>query len=227
MPLLTAGFYSKDEILWEAFASGNNELLYAGLVGAFMTSLYTFRLIFITFHGEAKTEAHAGHGVSYWLPLGVLIVLSTFIGAMITPPLAGVLPQSVGHAGGEAKHSLEIASGAIALAGILLAGLLYLGKRRFVTYVANSAIGRFLTAWWFAAWGFDWLYDKLFVKPYLLICRLLRKDPLDQTIGVIPKMAKAGHNALSRSETGQLRWYAASMAAGAVLVMGAIVLVAV
>ena len=42
-----------------------------------MTSLYTFRLIFVTFHGEAKTEAHAGHGVTYWLPLSVLIVLST------------------------------------------------------------------------------------------------------------------------------------------------------
>jgi len=79
---LFAGFYSKDEILWEAFASGNQNLLYAGLVGAFMTSLYTFRLIFVTFHGEAKTEAHAGHGVTYWLPLSVLIVLSTFIGAM-------------------------------------------------------------------------------------------------------------------------------------------------
>ena len=113
------------------------------------------------------------------------------------------------------------------LVRFLLAALLYLGKRSFVTAVANSGIGRFLSAWWFAAWGFDWLYDKLFVKPYLLICRLLAKDPLDQTIGLIPKMAKAGHNALSRSETGQLRWYAASMAAGAVLVMGAIVLVAV
>jgi len=115
LPLVTAGFYSKDEILWEAFASGNQGLLYAGLVGAFMTSLYTFRLIFIAFHGEAKTEAHAGHGIAHWLPLSVLIVLSTFVGAMIVPPLHGVLPQSVGHAGGEAKHSLEIASGAIAL----------------------------------------------------------------------------------------------------------------
>ncbi len=81
LPLVTAGFYSKDEILWEAFASGNHGLLYAGLVGAFMTSLYTFRLIFITFHGEAKTEAHAGHGIAHWLPLSVLIVLSTFVGA--------------------------------------------------------------------------------------------------------------------------------------------------
>lgn len=227
LPLVTAGFYSKDEILWEAFASGNQNLLYAGLVGAFMTSLYTFRLIFITFHGEAKTEAHAGHGISHWLPLSVLIILSTFIGALITPPLAGVLPESAGHAGGAAKHSLEIASGAIAIAGILLAALLFLGKRRFVTAVANSGIGRFLSAWWFAAWGFDWLYDKLFVKPYLAISHVLRKDPLDQTIGLIPRAAKAGHTALSRSETGQLRWYAASMAAGAVLVIGAIVVVAV
>jgi NADH-quinone oxidoreductase subunit L len=50
-----------------------------------------------------------------------------------------VLPESVGHAGGEAKHSLEIASGAIAIAGILLAALLFLGKRRFVTPSPTAA----------------------------------------------------------------------------------------
>lgn len=224
LPLITAGFYSKDEILWEAFASGHQELLYAGLVGAFMTSLYTFRLIFIAFHGEQQTEAHAGHGVAHWLPLSVLILLSTFIGALITPPLAGVLPQSVGHAGGEAKHSLEIASGAIALAGILLAALLFLGKRRLVGAVAQSAPGRFLGAWWFAAWGFDWLYGTLFVKPYLLACRLLARDPIDGSIGVVPRLARGGHNILSRSETGQLRWYTASIVGGAVLVFAAVLL---
>ncbi|WP_416425240.1 NADH-quinone oxidoreductase subunit L [Pseudomonas sp. App30] len=227
LPILTVGFYSKDEILWEAFASGHTYLLYAGLVGAFMTSIYTFRLIFIAFHGEAKTDAHPGHGISHWLPLGVLIVLSTFVGAWIHPPLAGVLPESVGHAGGEAKHSLEIASGAIALAGILLSAMLFLGKRRVATAIANSSLGRVLSAWWFAAWGFDWIYDKLFVKPYLAISHLLRKDPVDRTIGLIPRMAKGGNSAMSRTETGQLRWYAASIAAGAVLVLGAVVLAAV
>ncbi|HGM5579841.1 TPA: NADH-quinone oxidoreductase subunit L [Pseudomonas putida] len=227
LPILTVGFYSKDEILWEAFASGNTNLLYAGLVGAFMTSLYTFRLIFIAFHGEAKTEAHAGHGISHWLPLGVLIVLSTFVGAWIHPPLAGVLPESAGHAGGEAKHSLEIASGAIAIAGILLAAVLFLGKRRLVTAIANSSIGRVLSAWWFAAWGFDWIYDKLFVKPYLLISHILRKDPVDRGIGLIPRMARGGHVAMSKTETGQLRWYTASIAVGAVLVLGAVVVAAV
>ncbi|MBH3384313.1 NADH-quinone oxidoreductase subunit L [Pseudomonas juntendi] len=227
LPIVTVGFYSKDEILWGAFASGNTGLLYAGLVGAFMTSLYTFRLIFIAFHGEAKTEAHAGHGISHWLPLGVLIVLSTFIGAWITPPLAGVLPESAGHAGGAAKHALEITSGSIAIAGILLAALLFLGKRSFVSAVANSSIGRVLSAWWFAAWGFDWIYDKLFVKPYLLISHMLRKDPVDRGIGLIPRLARGGHVAMSKTETGQLRWYTASIAVGAVLVLGAVVVAAV
>ena len=220
LPLVTAGFYSKDEILWEALASGHQNLLIAGLVGAFMTSLYTFRLIFITFHGEAKSEAHSGHGVAYWLPLSVLIVLSTFVGALITPPLAGVLPQSAGHAGGSAQHSLELISGGIALSGILLAALLFLGKRRLVTAIANSGVGRMLSAWWFAAWGFDWLYDKLFVKPYLLICRVLSNDPLNSTMGLLPSLARSGHHLVTRAQTGNIRWYAYSMVAGAVLLLG-------
>jgi len=222
LPLLTAGFYSKDEILWEAFASGHNELLYAGLLGAFLTSIYTFRLIFVAFHGEQKTEAHAGHGIAHNLPLLVLIVLSTFIGTWITPPLAGVLPQSVGHAGGEAKHSLELLSGLIAVSGIVVAALLFLGQRRVASAVAQSAPGRLLSALWFAAWGFDWLYDKLFVRPYLLLCHLLRRDPIDRGIGLIPLLARGGNAALVRSENGQVRWYAASVAGGAVLVIAVI-----
>ncbi|WP_339080768.1 NADH-quinone oxidoreductase subunit L [Pseudomonas sp. TMP9] len=219
LPLITAGFYSKDEILWEAFASGHQWLLYAGLTGALLTSLYTFRLIFIAFHGEQKTEAHAGHGVAHWLPLVTLIVLSTFIGALISPPLAGVLPQSIGHAGGEAKHSLEMVSGAIAIIGIVLAALLFLGKRRVASAVAQSAPGRLLSAWWLAGWGFDWLYDKLFVRPYLLICQLLGHDPIDRSIGLVPQLVRGGNALLTRSETGQIRWYATSIAGGAVLVL--------
>ncbi|MCQ4320517.1 NADH-quinone oxidoreductase subunit L [Stutzerimonas stutzeri] len=224
LPLITAGFYSKDEILWEAFASGHSGLLYAGLLGAFLTSLYTFRLIFIAFHGEAKVEAHAAHGIAHSVPLVVLILLSTFLGALIAPPLAGVLPESVGHAGGEAKHSLEIASGAIALAGILLAAMLFLGTRGLVSAIAQSAPGRFLTAWWYAAWGFDWLYDKLFVQPYLGLCGLLARDPVDAAIGLIPRTARGSHALLSRAQTGQLRWYALSIVGGAVLLLGVVLL---
>lgn len=66
----------------------------AGLVGAFMTSLYTFRMIFIVFHGKEQIHAHAVKGITHSLPLIVLLILSTFVGALIVPPLQGVLPQT-------------------------------------------------------------------------------------------------------------------------------------
>ena len=93
-----------------------------------------------------------------------------------------------------------------------------------MTAVAQSAPGRFLSAWWFAAWGFDWLYDKLFVQPYLLLCRLLARDPIDASIGLLPLLARGSHVALRRSETGNLRWYATSIVGGAVFVLAALLL---
>ncbi|SEP59747.1 NADH dehydrogenase subunit L [Azotobacter beijerinckii] len=224
LPLLTAGFYSKDEILWEAYASGRVLLLFAGLLGAFLTSLYTFRLIFIAFHGEAKGEVHAGHGISHNLPLAVLIVLSTFVGAWIVPPVHGVLPESAGHAGGEAKHVLEVISAIVALAGIAFAARLFLGDRKLLDSIEQSEPARKLIPLWYAAWGFDQLYDRLFVKPYLQLCRLLGHDPIDRGISVIPRLARDGHGVLSRSETGQLRWYAGSIVGGAVLLLGIVLL---
>lgn len=73
----------------------------------------------------------------------MLLVLSTFVGAMIVPPLQGVLPATT-----ELEHgrvlTLEITSGVVAIAGILIAAWLWLGKRTLVTAVANSAPGRLL-----------------------------------------------------------------------------------
>jgi NADH-quinone oxidoreductase subunit L len=223
VPFLTAGFFSKDEILWQAFTTQHPELFYAGLLGALMTSLYTFRLIFITFHGEEKTHAHALHGVTYWLPLAILLLLSTFVGALIHPPLEGVLPISP--EGEEAlKHQIEWVSGSLALAGIVLAAFLFLGESTFVKTIANSAIGRTLTKLWFNAWGFDWLYAALFVKPFLFLTQLLRKDPFDKTFNLIPAGIQQLHHALSATQTGNVRWYAATIAAGAVIILAALVL---
>lgn len=223
LPLVTAGFYSKDEILWGALANGHSVLMLAGLVGAFLTSVYTFRMIFIVFHGEAQIKAHASRGISHHLPLVVLLVLSTFIGAWITPPLAGVLPASeFGHDG---KLALEITSGVVAIIGICLAAALWLGQRRLVNAVAASALGRFFTVWWFHAWGFDWLYDKIFVKPYLAIARLLARDPLNAVMNLPALLALWAGRGLTVSENGQLRWYAASMGLGAVIVVALLIFV--
>lgn len=231
LPFLTAGFYSKDEILWEAFASGHEYLFYAGLLGALLTSLYTFRLIFIVFHGEAKTEAHAGHGFAYALPLLVLLVLSTFIGALIHPPLAGVLPPSIGEqlaemkSSVELKHTVELISGGIAVLGIVLSALLFLGERRLVTALAQSAIGRVVGGLWKNAWGFDWLYDHIFVKPFMFTVRVNARDWADVAIGFLPWLAGKGNQLLAVTQNGNLRWYAATMTVGAVLVVAALVLV--
>src|SRR5476649_3095555 len=121
-----------------ALANGHLNLMIAGLLGAFMTSLYTFRMIFIVFHGEEKIKAHAGKGITHHLPLLVLLVLSTFIGAMIVPPLKGVLPDTTELAHGSIL-TLEITSGIVAIVGILLAAALYLGKRSLVNSIAKSA----------------------------------------------------------------------------------------
>ncbi|AYH48818.1 MULTISPECIES: NADH-quinone oxidoreductase subunit L [Dickeya] len=224
LPMVTAGFFSKDEILAGAWANGHINLVIAGLVGAFMTSLYTFRMIFIVFHGEAKTKAHAGKGISHHLPLLVLLVLSTFVGAQIALPLHGVLPATTELEHGQVM-TLEIASGVVAIAGILLAAALWLGKRQLVTSIANSAPGRFFSTWWFHAWGFDWLYDKVFVKPYLAIATLLQRDPLNALMNIPAILTRWGNRALIVSENGQVRWYVASMGVGAVVVLALLLLV--
>lgn len=224
LPLITAGFFSKDEILAGAMASGHLNLMAVGLVGAFMTSLYTFRMIFIVFHGEEKIKAHAGIGIAHHLPLLVLLVLSTFIGAMIVPPLQGVLPETTELAQGSVLR-LEITSGVVAIVGILLAAALWLGKRSLVTRIANSTLGRFFSTWWFHAWGFDWLYGKVFVKPYLGIAKLLQRDPLNSLMNLPAIFSRWGNRGLTVSENGQVRWYIASMAVGAVVVLALLILV--
>lgn len=223
LPLITAGFYSKDEILFGALANGHINLMTAGLVGAFLTSIYTFRMIFIVFHGKEQIHAHAGKGITHHLPLIVLLVLSTFVGALITPPLAGVLPEN--HFGEAGKTTLEIASGSVAIIGILIAAALWLGKRTLVTRIAQSAPGRFFAAWWFAAWGFDWLYDLVFVKPYKAVARLLARDPLDALMNIPALFTRIANKGLVLSENGQLRWYAASMSIGAVVVLALLLVI--
>lgn len=223
LPFVTVGFYSKDEILEQAYAVGHPELFYAGLVGAFFTALYTFRLIFVAFHGEEKIKVHSLHGVDYWLPLAILLVLSTGIGALISPPLDGVLPASH-ETEDSAHHFVEMLTITTSIVGTLLAMFLFLFDSKIVRSLANSGPGKLLTKLWYAAWGFDWLYDLIFVKPYVFLAQLLRKDPIDKTFEIVPATATFTHKWLSATQTGSVRWYAATIAAGVVIILAALVL---
>ena len=87
LPLVTAGFYSKDMILFAAFASerGNVWLWAAGIAGAFLTGLYAFRMVFLVFFGKARTGVTERPGTAVQLPLIVLAVLSLVSGFIQMP----------------------------------------------------------------------------------------------------------------------------------------------
>lgn len=217
LPFVTAGFFSKDEILFAAYQGGHSGLLLSGLIGAFLTSVYTFRLIFIVFHGKSKLHAHPGHGLSHHLPLIVLMILSTFIGGLIVPPVAAVFPEV--HESHDGKMMIELLSATIAISGIALAALLFLGERKFISKIANSGAGRPLGKLWLNAWGFDWLYHVVFVLPYQGIAKLLRRDPLDRGMSLTAILVGLLNRISVLMVTGSLRWYAATMSFGALVVL--------
>ncbi|MFB6068863.1 MAG: NADH-quinone oxidoreductase subunit L [Halobacterium sp.] len=91
-----AGFWSKDEVLFEALIHGlgNPAILLAwlmGLLAVFLTGFYTFRMVFLTFHGEPRTDtAEDPHGVRWnvKVPLVVLGFLAATIGFINMAPVA-------------------------------------------------------------------------------------------------------------------------------------------
>ncbi|CBL45458.1 NADH dehydrogenase I, chain L [gamma proteobacterium HdN1] len=216
---LTVGIYSKDEILWETFAGGQNLLLVMGCIGAFMTSIYTFRMIFIVFHGPATFEAHRPKGVAYALPLVVLVLLSTFLGAWIHQPLDGVLPAVAEHGKDGMKTTFEIFLMATAIIGVGLAAFLFLGERKLAASAAANPAGKALRTLWFEAWGFDKLYDVVFTKPFNFVSRALAFDLIDRIGLGIATLGRVVGWAASTAENGKVRSYAASIAVGLVLTL--------
>ena len=96
LPLVTAGFYSKDLILWDVWSSreGSPWLWAAGLAGALLTSLYSFRMVFLTFFGEAKTGVNGKTGIVMSVPIVILAVLS-LTGGFVELPLTGFLSTAL------------------------------------------------------------------------------------------------------------------------------------
>ncbi len=122
-----AGFWSKDEILANAFFTGHYTVWIMGTVAAFMTAFYMFRLIFMTFHGEMRVDHHAREHIhespaTMTVPLVILAVLSV-IGGVIPgfPPeggwIHGFLAPSLakmpagGHAMDQGVHLVNAAAG--------------------------------------------------------------------------------------------------------------------
>jgi NADH-quinone oxidoreductase subunit L len=222
-----AGFFSKDPILAAAMAHGTYGyiLWVAGLVGTFLTGLYSFRLFFIVFWGEpsafVREHFHALRrdvvGVSMAVPVGVLTVLSVIGGWIqfspwwhpvetwletVAEPL--VTPETW-------QEWLSIAlSLLLGLSGIAVAWLLY-GVRRLAVprlLVAQRTLER--------KFYFDELYDALFYRPTVFLAILLRRgveEPLiaDSARDLGDDTRDLG-GLVARAQTGLLRTYALAIA---------------
>jgi NADH-quinone oxidoreductase subunit L len=124
-----AGFWSKDEILLGAYAGGFPALYILGSLVAFMTAFYMFRLIFVAFFGSNIKGQHAHESTLVMtLPLIILAVLSVGGGIVDTPFTGNVFGHYINAPGTvhyELNPMIMIVSTLLAIAGILLAWLIY------------------------------------------------------------------------------------------------------
>jgi NADH-quinone oxidoreductase subunit L len=108
---------------------------------------------------------------------------------------------------------------AASLAGIYLAYVFFMKDRPWSARLARTPVGAALRAFWHGGFGFDALYDRLFVRPYVEAARVNRGDFVDAVYDALAALARALYRALSRTQDGLLRHYAGAIAAGAVLIV--------
>ena len=214
LPFITSGFWSKDAILLTAYEESGWLFWGGGVLAAGMTALYTTRMMIVTFFGQTKTEPHDNSKANTWLPLVVLWILSIgggWLGIGILDELLGGI-REVSHASPVALTTMVVP-----LLGILVGWLVFSGRMN-VAGLVESGAGDALRRFWHSGWGFDWVYDRLFVKPFVAAAKLNKNDVVDLAYRITAAVARGLHYVGALTQTGRLRWYAANMAIGLVLV---------
>ncbi|HYM79884.1 MAG TPA: NADH-quinone oxidoreductase subunit L [Candidatus Limnocylindria bacterium] len=241
-----AGFFSKDEILHAAFASGHYGVWIAGLLGASLTAFYMFRLYVLAFRGASRLTPEAEHHLhesppSMIAPLVVLAGLSV-VGGWIGPPmmegghwLARWLRPvfETGTHGHEAAHhvsrgvewTLILLSVAAAAVGIYAAFRYYLQRPELSTrlreqYAALHAL--FSNKYWV-----DELYDAVVVAPIhrgsLRLWRFWDEKIVDGTVNGVGYVFEGASAVLRLFQTGFVGTYAWFFTLGVVLLVAQLV----
>jgi NADH-quinone oxidoreductase subunit L len=231
-----AGFWSKDSVLASAANAGTLgwTLWVVGVVGAFLTALYTFRLLFIVFWGEmsafAREHLHVRRfegGIAMAWPVAVLIVLATVGGLLQIPGLWKAVDDWI-H---PVAESIEEASGVTfafslgvslvaSLAGIALAWSLWgrpspVPERLRLRYpwAARTFEEKFY---------FDPAYDRAFYDPSartaLAATRYVEEPVFLAPLGELGRGVRVASRRLSTVQTGSVRSYALALAAGAAVI---------
>nr|WP_245197679.1 NADH-quinone oxidoreductase subunit L [Jiella mangrovi] len=190
----TAGYYSKDAIIEAAFVGHNSFALYGWgmtVIAAALTSFYSWRLIFMTFHGKPRASADVMHHIHesplvMLVPLYVLAAGALFAGIVFEHSFIGEGYDEFWHAalytGAEnhVLHDMHEISFWIAILptlcmviGFVVAYMFYIRQPSLAKETAkrNRGLYQFLLNKWY----FDELYDFLFVKPSQHLGRFLWK----------------------------------------------------
>ena len=233
-PLLAA-FFSKDAILYAAFLQGpSGKLLwFVGLVTALLTSFYMFRLWYLAFFGESRSPESHPHE-SPWSMLGPLVILAALsicggwigigenlgrFGAFLTPSV-GALTEGSGSAALE--YSLMGIAVLVAVIGWFIAHRLYSQKPAEPAQIAAALPGGYkLLA---NKYYVDEIYGAVIVKPLLAFSRYFLDWVVDVAIlggitWLIGGIAQLAGAILQRWQSGNIRSYAAWLAAGAAAVL--------
>jgi len=189
-----AGFDSKDVILesaWGAHSGIGRFAFWLGIAAAVMTAFYSWRLLFMTFHGKSRADHHVLEHAheSPWIMVGPLVVLAigaafagmifygSFVGGEATmasfwagpegspyaPYLQAFAESHAIHAAHESPFWVKAAPLVVALVGIALAYQMYIREPTLPGRVARRFRGLYLFL--LNKWYFDELYDALFVRP--------------------------------------------------------------
>ncbi|WP_212744514.1 NADH-quinone oxidoreductase subunit L [Thalassotalea litorea] len=218
----TSGFVSKEAIiaeLWQSKTAGP-VFWWLAVVGAFITSVYSFRLVFITFFGPYRAEHELlpqRHGLIV-LPL-VILALLALGGGYIPTHLEQVFSAPVASQHGPAwLHTVAIIA---PLLGIGVAYLLYFPKTESSPAVpGTSSVYRFSHN----GLGFDSTYNALVVKPFVWLANINRKDVIDLLVQLISWNTFTWHSAMKAAQSGRLRWYAATLGLGTALLLLGVIL---
>lgn len=236
VPLVTAGFYSKDLILFESWVSemGNALLWAGGLAGTVLSALYTFRMVFLVFYGDIKALPVIGpemKGTLIIAPLAVLSFLSVFTGFFETPAYLGRINLFTGFLGSSLPLPVEEPVSLLTEAflytdtflapviGVYIAYVLYVRRPQYAYSPAATPAGAALQRFFLTGWGFDSIYAAVFTDRFRRLARVNRRDFIDLFFSGIAYAAMALFGELRLSQAGKLRWYAAGLALGTFILL--------
>lgn len=230
LPLVSAGFFSKDAILWYSWsaADGNALLWVMAMAGAFITALYTTRLMLVVFWGDAKTPVHQEPAKGMIIPLIVLAFFSVTAGfiewphnmihlTMFSDHVQKVLPETVLKSALPSEGLFQLMAALVTLAGVYLGYLLYYGKPGIRWQKAPALSG--VRDFFFSGWKFDQLYNFLFVKPFVFITRINKSDVIDRLYNGIAQASLRLNSWFVVSQNGSLRLYIVGVLAGILFII--------